>query len=204
MHVCAGLTSLLPDCLMLCVHARDGVNRTTQEHLAAALALDIPVFAVVTQADTATPEALQATVRATRTLLATAADTAAFARPSPADHSTDDASDAELPPAASDASARGDIMFAIDDDQVRRPGGRIPVPGPLLLRCQSRRPSDGAGNGLAGQPEASRVKGGKAVGRKGSQKGQIFLVTVKMGVWGAHMLCMSRRQTREALICAGR
>lgn len=118
---------------MLCVHARDGVNRTTQEHLAAALALDIPVFAVVTQADTAAPEALQATVRATRTLLATAADTAAFARPSPAGHSTDDASDADPPPAAPDSRARGDFMFAIDDDQVRRPASRTPARGPHVF-----------------------------------------------------------------------
>lgn len=115
------MTGLLPDCLMLCVSARSGVDRTTQEHLAAALALDVPVFAVIAQADTVTPDALAATVLATRTLLATAGDTAILARSSLVGHSTDDASasDAELTPAAGAAQPHADEMFAIDDDQVR-------------------------------------------------------------------------------------
>eukprot|EP00892_Ulva_mutabilis_P004085 jgi/Ulvmu1/2048/UM120_0044.1 len=124
-----GMTSLLPDCQMLCVCARAGVDRTTQEHLAAALALDVPVFAVITQADTVPADGLHATVQATRALLATAADTAILARSTLTEHSTDDASDADVAPAEADEHTHNDDMFAIDDDQAaeRRLARRVPL-----------------------------------------------------------------------------
>lgn len=93
--VCAGLTSLLPDYLMLCVCAVSGLTLTTREHFAAALALDIPVFCVLTKVDLAPEAVLQRTLHDTRAMLATAADTVKKAtRPGLAGCSTDDASDA--------------------------------------------------------------------------------------------------------------
>jgi Elongation factor Tu GTP binding domain len=70
----AGMTSLLPDFLMLCVCAKAGVNLTTREHFAAALALDMPVFCVITKTDAVSSAALSRTLRDVRVMLATAAD----------------------------------------------------------------------------------------------------------------------------------
>lgn len=114
----AGLTSLLPDCLMFCVCAHTGVNRTAREHLAAALALDIPVFAVVTKTDQADEEMLASTLLEARLLLATAADTATAApvvRAGLAGHTTDDTTDVEFSMAA---DLDGGV-FTTDDDVAR-------------------------------------------------------------------------------------
>lgn len=80
----AGMTSLLPDFLMLCVCAKTGLDLTTREHFAAALALDMPVFCVVTKSDTVSPAKLERTLRETRQLLAAAADAGAAASAIPA------------------------------------------------------------------------------------------------------------------------
>ena len=71
---CAGMTSLLPDFLMLCVCAKSGPNLTAREHFAAALALDIPVFCIITRTDLASSDTLQQTLHTTREMLATAVD----------------------------------------------------------------------------------------------------------------------------------
>lgn len=60
---------------MLCICASAGANFTAREHFAAALALDMPVFCVVTKTDRVAPAALQQTLRATREMLAAAAGT---------------------------------------------------------------------------------------------------------------------------------
>lgn len=103
---------------MFCVCARTGVNRTAREHLAAALALDIPIFAVVTKTDQADDDMLAATLLDTRLLLATAADTATAARVVTgglAGNTTDDTTDVEL----STAADLDGGVFATDDDVVR-------------------------------------------------------------------------------------
>ena len=74
LDVRAGMTSLLPDFLMLCVCAKTGLDLTTREHFAAALALDIPVFCVVTKTDIVSAIELERTLRALRLLLTAAAD----------------------------------------------------------------------------------------------------------------------------------
>ena len=104
---------------MFCVCARTGVNRTAREHLAAALALDIPIFAVVTKTDQADDDTLAATLLEARLLLATAADTATSARTAEgglAGHTTDDTTDVELSVAAVDVDGG---VFTTDDDVVR-------------------------------------------------------------------------------------
>lgn len=101
---------------MFCVNACTGGSHTSREHLAAALALDIPVFAVITKADSADPETMAASVCEARTLLATAADVTTAARygeRSGRGHSTDDTTDAE-------GGAEVDFgVFATDDDEAR-------------------------------------------------------------------------------------
>ena len=66
-------TSLLPDACMLCVSAARGVEAVTREHLAVAVALGVPVFAVVTQADLAGPAGPGAVVEEVAALLGAAA-----------------------------------------------------------------------------------------------------------------------------------
>ena len=48
----------LPDYVMLCVCPLAGLSRVSHEHLAAALALEVPVACVITKADIAPPEAV--------------------------------------------------------------------------------------------------------------------------------------------------
>ena len=79
LYVRAGMTSLLPDFLMLCVCAKTGLDLTTREHFAAALALDIPVFCVVTKTDIVSAIELERTLGALRMLLTTAADAGTIA-----------------------------------------------------------------------------------------------------------------------------
>jgi hypothetical protein len=125
---CAGLTSLLPDCLMFCVNACSGVNRTSREHLAAALALDIPVFAVITKADQADPEQMAAAVHETRTLLATAADATTAARNGGrliAGHTTDETTDVEPGVPAGLEAEFG--VFATEDDEARTAARQLQV-----------------------------------------------------------------------------
>jgi hypothetical protein len=100
---------------MFCVCAQSGVNRTSREHLAAALALDIPVFAVITKSDQADGERLAATLLEARLLLATAADTVTVPRVVDgglAGNTTDDTTDVEL----SSAADLDGGMFTTDDD----------------------------------------------------------------------------------------
>jgi uncharacterized membrane protein len=87
------MTSLLPDYLMLSVCATTGLKFTTREHFAAALALDIPVFCVITKADLAPAAVLQRTLQETRIMLATATDTVSVCTSRVAGFSTDDMSD---------------------------------------------------------------------------------------------------------------
>ena len=49
-----GMTSLLPDYLLLCVCPLAGLTRVTCEHFAIALALEIPVALVITKASIST------------------------------------------------------------------------------------------------------------------------------------------------------
>ena len=64
-----GMTSLLPDYMLLCVSARStggALPRAAREHLAVALALEIPLAVVLTQVSTCCPamcHSLQSTVR---------------------------------------------------------------------------------------------------------------------------------------------
>lgn len=46
-----GMTCMLPDYVMLCVSAAAGVQRMTREHLAVAVALEIPVAVALTKVD---------------------------------------------------------------------------------------------------------------------------------------------------------
>ena len=49
----------LPDYVVVCVCPLTGLTRVSHEHLAVALALEVPVACVVTKADIAPPEALE-------------------------------------------------------------------------------------------------------------------------------------------------
>lgn len=48
----------LPDYVMLCVCPLAGLSRVSHEHMAVALALEVPVACVITKADIAPPEAV--------------------------------------------------------------------------------------------------------------------------------------------------
>lgn len=48
-----GLVGLMPDYAMIIVGANMGVSRMTREHLGISLALNIPVFVVITKVDIA-------------------------------------------------------------------------------------------------------------------------------------------------------
>jgi hypothetical protein len=124
----AGMTSLLPDFLMLCVCARSGVQQTSREHLAAALALDIPVFCVFTKTDSVHPAVLARVLRATRQMLASATDSVAAASSHIRGASTDDQSERSVQASrgwrqASNGDVDGRLMevpesevFRTDDD----------------------------------------------------------------------------------------
>lgn len=49
----------LPDYVVVCVCPLAGLSRVSHEHLAVALALEVPVACVITKADIAPPEAVQ-------------------------------------------------------------------------------------------------------------------------------------------------
>ena len=48
----------LPDYVLVCVCPLSGLSRVSHEHLAVALALEVPVACVITKADVAPPEAV--------------------------------------------------------------------------------------------------------------------------------------------------
>ena len=50
---CAGMTCMLPDYMLLAVCGVRGLGRLGREHLAVALALEVPLAVVVTKADAA-------------------------------------------------------------------------------------------------------------------------------------------------------
>jgi GTPase len=109
---------------MLCVCASSGVQQTTREHLAAALALDIPAFCVITKTDSVHPDVLAKTMRETRRMLATAADSVVAASRDLRGASTDDQSERSVRPSAGlRRASSGDVdsqpkvgLFTSDDD----------------------------------------------------------------------------------------
>jgi hypothetical protein len=147
------MTSLQPDFIMLCVCACSGVRRITKEHFAAALALDIPVFCVITKADLAAPAQLARTLTTVRTLLATAPLTAAGERASVNDASTDECSDAEARPRSSSgrhaAQPRSSGAEAVDS--AGDAGAEEGADGPWRnsVRCSSSHLDD-ASNAMPG------------------------------------------------------
>lgn len=58
-----GLTGCFPDFAMIIVGANMGVSKMTQEHLAVACALDIPIFVVVTKVDMCPEKVLRHTLK---------------------------------------------------------------------------------------------------------------------------------------------
>nr|CAB3239949.1 GTP-binding protein 1-like [Phallusia mammillata] len=58
-----GMTGHLPDFCMLMIGSNAGIVGTTKEHLGLALALNVPVFVVVTKIDMCPPNVLQETLR---------------------------------------------------------------------------------------------------------------------------------------------
>mmetsp|Transcript_27079 Transcript_27079/g.36878 ORF Transcript_27079/g.36878 Transcript_27079/m.36878 type:complete len:112 (-) Transcript_27079:772-1107(-) len=58
-----GLVGLMPDYSMIVVGANMGVSRMTKEHLGISLALNIPIFIVITKIDIAPPEVYQDTLK---------------------------------------------------------------------------------------------------------------------------------------------
>ena len=65
--------SCAADYMLLCVCASTGLTRTTREHLAVAVALEIPVAVAVTKADVVEEQQLQQVLAGLKDLLATAA-----------------------------------------------------------------------------------------------------------------------------------
>jgi hypothetical protein len=64
---------LAPDYMLLCVCATTGITRTTREHLAVAVALEIPVAVAVTKCEAVEPEALRQVQQQVQALLDIAA-----------------------------------------------------------------------------------------------------------------------------------
>ena len=122
-------TSLLPDACMLCVSAARGVEAVTREHLAVAVALGVPVFVVVTQADLAGPAGPGAAVEEVAALLGAARasggrGSASRSRPAPST-ATSPAADASafaaaaspaLPPAAESSNRLEALAAGSFDD----------------------------------------------------------------------------------------
>eukprot|EP00878_Enallax_costatus_P010114 GHUV01010558.1.p1 GENE.GHUV01010558.1~~GHUV01010558.1.p1 ORF type:complete len:668 (+),score=214.96 GHUV01010558.1:192-2195(+) len=65
-----GMTCMLPDYVLLCVEAVCGVTRITREHLAVAVALEVPTALVVTKADAVDSKQLQAVLLQLHELMA--------------------------------------------------------------------------------------------------------------------------------------
>ncbi|CAL8463448.1 g2982 [Coccomyxa elongata] len=81
------MTSLLPDYMLLCVSARSSgghLPRSAREHLAVALALEIPLAVVLTQVDVAASSAAEAVIGQLREVLTAAAAGAGVADGLPA------------------------------------------------------------------------------------------------------------------------
>ncbi|KAL4421140.1 hypothetical protein ABPG77_000775 [Micractinium sp. CCAP 211/92] len=79
-----GLTCMLPDYVMLCVHAATGMSWVTREHLAVSIALGIPLFIALAKADLASEGAVQQVAAEIRALLAAAVEQAGGAVEDPA------------------------------------------------------------------------------------------------------------------------
>mmetsp|Transcript_27737 Transcript_27737/g.20125 ORF Transcript_27737/g.20125 Transcript_27737/m.20125 type:complete len:121 (-) Transcript_27737:848-1210(-) len=58
-----GLVGLMPDYGMIVVGANMGVSRMTKEHLGISLALNIPIFIIITKIDIAPPEVYAETIK---------------------------------------------------------------------------------------------------------------------------------------------
>lgn len=69
-----GMTCMLPDYVVVCVCPLAGLSRVTHEHLAVALALEVPVAVVITKADIAPPEAAQQVLQDIRRVVSAAAE----------------------------------------------------------------------------------------------------------------------------------
>lgn len=58
-----GLVGLMPDYGMIVVGANMGVSRMTREHLGISLALNIPIFIIITKIDIAPPDVYAETIK---------------------------------------------------------------------------------------------------------------------------------------------
>ncbi|GLC40915.1 hypothetical protein PLESTF_001055800 [Pleodorina starrii] len=65
-----GMTALLPDFGLLCVCAVAGLGRIAREHLAVAVALEVPVAVIITKVEMVTPERFAAVLAEVRQLVA--------------------------------------------------------------------------------------------------------------------------------------
>ncbi|KAF6256999.1 P-loop containing nucleoside triphosphate hydrolase protein [Scenedesmus sp. NREL 46B-D3] len=65
-----GMTCTLPDYVLLCIDALCGVTRITREHLAVAVALEVPTALVITKADAVDARQLQSLLQQLRQLMA--------------------------------------------------------------------------------------------------------------------------------------
>ena len=64
-----GLSGYSPDFTMLLISANNGIAGTTKEHLGFSLALEVPVFIVVSKIDLCAPKLLAQTLSSIQTLL---------------------------------------------------------------------------------------------------------------------------------------
>ncbi|KAL0047701.1 hypothetical protein WJX82_009826 [Trebouxia sp. C0006] len=69
-----GMTCMLPDYVLVCVCPLSGLSRVSHEHLAVALALEVPVACVITKADVAPPEAVDQLLQDVRRIIGAAAE----------------------------------------------------------------------------------------------------------------------------------
>eukprot|EP00775_Hariotina_reticulata_P008727 gene8727-8908_t len=65
-----GFTCMLPDYVLLCVDAPAGVTRITREHLAVAVALEVPTALIITKTDAVDVQQLQGVLRELQLLMA--------------------------------------------------------------------------------------------------------------------------------------
>ena len=76
-----GLTGLMPDYAMILVGANMGVSQMTKEHLGISLAIEVPVFIVITKIDLAPPEVRKNTVQSLCKILSGVGKTAGIVQP---------------------------------------------------------------------------------------------------------------------------
>lgn len=69
-----GMTCMLPDYVLVCVCPLSGLSRVSHEHLAVALALEVPVACVITKADVAPAEAVEQVLQDVRRVIGAAAE----------------------------------------------------------------------------------------------------------------------------------